>query len=59
MLNYGLENREYIKFFEGVDIVIIFVGVVVWSYVYFIDFIIWGFVLIVVSSVLVFLGDVG
>lgn len=59
MLNHGLENREYIKLPEGVDIAITPAGVVARSYAYLIDFIIRGLVLIAVSSVLAFLGDAG
>ncbi len=59
MLNHGLENREYIKLPEGVDIAITPAGVVARSYAYIIDFLIRSLVLLAVGTVLAFFGDAG
>ena len=57
MLNHGLENREYVKLPEGVDIAITPAGVVSRSYAYIIDFLFRSLIMFVVSLVFSFLGD--
>nr|WP_193987602.1 RDD family protein [Lelliottia steviae] len=59
MLNHGLENREYVKLPEGVDIAITPAGVVSRSYAYIIDFLFRSLIMFVVSLVFSFLGDAG
>ncbi|MCF7516933.1 MULTISPECIES: RDD family protein [Pseudoalteromonas] len=59
MLNHGLENREYVKLPEGVDIAITPAGVVSRSYAYIIDFLFRSLIMFVVSLVFSLLGDAG
>ena len=59
MLNHGLENREYVKLPEGVDIAITPAGVVSRSYAYIIDFLFRSLIMFGVSLVFSFLGDAG
>lgn len=59
MLDHGLENREYVKLPEGVDIAITPAGVVSRSYAYIIDFLFRSLIMFVVSLVFSFLGDAG
>jgi len=59
MLNHGLENREYVKLPEGVDIAITPAGVVARSYAYIIDLMIRGLILLAISTLFSFFGDAG
>lgn len=59
MLNHGLENREYVKLPEGVDIAITPAGVVSRSYAYIIDFLFRSLIMFVLSLVFSLLGDAG
>jgi len=59
MLNHGLENREYVKLPEGVDIAITPAGVVARSYAYIIDLIIRGLILLAIATLFSFFGDAG